>query len=45
MSDEGVNLTSGDRGEHLVQVETGQGVEEQQQNLSSVRIQDSNYNL
>ena len=45
MSDEGVNLTSGDDGEHLIQVETGEGVEEQQQNLSSVRIQNSNYNL
>ena len=40
MSDEGVNLTSGDGREHLVQVQTCEGVEEQQ-HLSSVRTQES----
>ena len=40
MSDEGANLTSGDGREHLIQVQTGEGVE-QQQNLSSVRTQES----
>ena len=45
MSDEGANLTSGDGREHLIQVQTGEGVEQQQQHLSSVRAQKSTYIL
>ena len=41
MSDEGAKLSSSEDGENLVQVQTGQGVEQQQQNLSSVRSQKS----